>query len=342
MSDKSLEYLYLKQEEVVEAGGRNMEIAIDAVEEAFNLLADGEVMIPDKIVLDLGEKERGRINALVAYLGGDYEVGGIKWIPGFPKNPYKHGLPRAMAINILNDANTGVPLAVMDGTLLSAMRTGAVTGVGAKYLAKEDARSVGIVGAGVQARTQIMALSTVRDIEKVNIFDIREERAEELAEEQREELDLEAVAVDSPEEAVKEADIIVTATVADEPIVKEDWVEPGNFFAHIGSYVEEEYDVILNSEKIVVDDWETVKHRGTPVLARMYDEDYINEEDIYGDLDEIVSGKKPGRENESERIFFAPIGMAHEDVALTYQIYNRAKEKGLGKKLHLWDDPIWV
>ncbi|MEM2890668.1 MAG: hypothetical protein QW358_04975, partial [Candidatus Hadarchaeum sp.] len=110
----------------------------------------------------------------------------------------------------------------------------------------------------------------------------------------------------------------------------------------IGSYVEEEYDVVLNSDKIVVDDWHVVKHRRTPVLARMYDEKLITDSDIYANFDEIVAGKKPGRENDHERIFFAPIGMAHEDVAVASMIYERAKKEGIGKTLTLWNEPIWV
>lgn len=342
MTGKPLEFIYLQQEDVVKAGGRDMNLAINAVEEAFKMLADGEIIIPDKIVLDLGERQRGRINALVAYLGGDYEVGGIKWIPGFPNNPYDHDLPRAMALNILNDAFTGVPLAVMDGTLLSAMRTGAVTGVGAKYLSREDSRTIGIIGAGVQSRTQIMATCTVRDIKNVKVFDIRSERAEKLSSEMSQELDVSAIPVESPREAVENSDIIITATIADEPIVKDKWIKEGSFFAHVGSYVEEEYDVVKNSDKIIVDYWEIVKHRGTPVLARMYDEGMIRDEDIHANLDQIVSNKKPGRENASERIFFSPIGMAHEDVAITYRIYQNARDNGIGKRLRLWDEPEWI
>jgi ornithine cyclodeaminase/alanine dehydrogenase-like protein (mu-crystallin family) len=110
----------------------------------------------------------------------------------------------------------------------------------------------------------------------------------------------------------------------------------------MGSYIEEEYDVVLHANKIIADDWEIVKHRKTPVLARMYDEGKIKDSDIYANLDEIVAGKKKGRETDDERIFFSPIGMAHEDVAVASLIYEQAKKKGIGKKLQLWKEPLWA
>ena len=339
---KPVKFLYLSQEDVVAAGGADMKMVMDAVEKGFKLLHEGKVIIPPKVVLALppSEMERGRGNALIAYVGGDVEAMGIKWIPSFPKNPSKYGLPRANALIILNDTETGMPLAVMDGTLISAMRTGAVGGVGAKYLAREDSEVVALIGTSVQARTQALAL-------KEALPNLKEFRGYRRNEQKRirdmkiiEELTgIKGVPVGSPREAVEGADVIVTATTADEPIVKNAWVKKGSLFIHVGSYVEEEYEVVLNSDKIVVDEWEAVRHRKTPVLARMYDEGLIKDEDIYANLDEIVAGKKPGRENPEERIFFAPIGMAHEDVIVAYAIYKNAVEKGLGKELVLWEKP---
>ena len=344
MVKKPVEFLYLSHEDVQNAGGLDMKMIIKAVERALKMFNAGQVKIPHKIVLDLppGERERGRMNALAAFIGGDWEVAGIKWVPSFPKNPYERGLPRANALIILNDTQTGIPLAVMDGTIISAMRTGAVGGIGTKYLAREDSKIVGIIGAGVQSRTQLMALCAVREIEDARVFDIAKERAQKFVDEMKAKLGIHIKYSKSADEAVKGADIVDTATVADEPIVKNTWLKKGALFIHIGSYVEEEYDVVLHSSKIVVDDWEVVKHRKTPVLARMFDEGLIKDEDIYANLDEIVAGKKPGRESDAERIFFAPIGMAHEDIAAASVIYERAKKEGIGQTLRLWTEPMWV
>jgi ornithine cyclodeaminase/alanine dehydrogenase-like protein (mu-crystallin family) len=231
----------------------------------------------------------------------------------------------------------------MDGTIISAMRTGATGGLGAKYLARKDSEIVGMIGLGVQARTQAMALKEVLpNLKEIRGYRRSKEKAVKDAREIEELTGIRTVAVDSARDAVVGADVVVTATMADEPIVKNAWMKEGSLFIHIGSYVEQEYDVVLNSDKIVVDDWEVVKHRKTPVLARMYDEGLIKDEDIYANLDEIVAGKKPGRENDEERIFYAPIGMAHEDVAVASMVYERAKKEGMGQVLRLWTEPMWV
>lgn len=333
---KEISFIYLTQKEVVESG-LNMRFTLEVIEDVFRLHAEGKVNVPFKTVLDLGERERGRINSMPAYVGGEYDVCGIKWIAGFPKNPLKHGLPRATGLIVLNNSWTGIPLVIMDCTLISAMRTGAVTGVGAKYLARKDSETVAMIGAGVQARTQLSALVHVLDnLKEVRVFDIRMEASKKYAEDMSKETNLKIIPVESPEKAVVGADIVVTVTVADEPIVKEKWMKKGSFFAHVGSYQEEEYEVVLNSDKIVVDEWKHVLHRETPVLAKMYKDGLLSEDRIYADLGEIIIGKKKGRESDDERIFFAPIGMGSEDVAVAYKLYKNAKQKGLGKVLNMF------
>jgi len=300
----AVEFLYLSQEDVIAAGGLDMKMVVEGMERAFKLLNAGKVIIPNKIVMTLppGEKERGRINGLAAYIGGDWEVAGIKWIPGFPNNPSRYKLPRANAFLILNDTNTGMPLVIMDGTLLSAMRTGAIGGgVGAKYLARKDSEVAAIIGMGVQARTQALALKTVLPkLKEIRGFDVWKDRGRLVAKDIEKMTGITTKFVDTPKEAVEGADVIDTVTVADEPIVKDAWIKKGNLFIHMGSYIEEEYDVVLHANKIIADDWEIVKHRKTPVLARMYDEGKIKDSDIYANLDEIVAGKKKGRETRTK------------------------------------------
>lgn len=340
-----VEFTYLSQEDVIAAGGLDMKKAMDSVERAFRLLNEGKVVIPSKIVMVLppGERDRGRINGLAAHLGAGWEAAGIKWISGFPRNPTERNLPRAHALIILNDTSSGVPTAVMDGTLLSAIRTGAVGGIGAKYLAKPDSETVAMIGLGVQARTQAMALKqALPNLKEIRGFDIAKERGMKTAREIEEATSIRTRFVNTPRDAVKDADIIDTVTLADEPIVKDAWVKNGSLFIHVGSYVEEEYAVVLGSDKVVVDDWETVKHRKTPTLARMYDEGLLKDEDIYANLDEIIAGKKLGRTTGRERVFFAPIGMAHEDIAVASAVYEEARRKGIGLKLSLWKKPLWV
>lgn len=333
MSD--IEFLYLNQADVRKTG-LNMAMVLDAVEESFRLHHQGKAILPPKVVLDLDERERGRGNAMPAYVGGDYEVFGIKWIAGFPKNPVRYGLPRATALFILNDSWNGVPLAVMDCTLISAMRTGAVTGVGAKYLARPDSRSVAMIGAGVQARTQLEALKVVLPgLQVVRVYDIRSGSAERYAAEMSAKLGLDVHAVSSAEAAVRDADIVVTVTVADEPIVKDSWMKKGSYFAAVGSYQEEEFDVVLHSDKIFVDGLEHVMHRATPVIALMVRQGLLKEEQI-GELGAVICGETAGRETPEERIFFSPIGMGTEDLCVAYKVYQLATAKGIGTKLFLF------
>ena len=330
-----IEFLYLNQADIRKTGF-HMAMAMEAVEDAFRLHHQGKTILPTKTVLDLGERERGRGNAMPAFVGGDYEVLGIKWISGFPKNPTRYGLPRGIGLFILNDSWSGAPLAVMDCTLLSAMRTGAVTGVGARYLARPDSRVVAMIGAGVQARTQLQALKiALEQLQVVRVYDPRREAADRYAREMTAELDLDVRVVDSPERAVRGADVVVTVTVADEPIVKDAWMKKGSYFAAVGSYQEEEFAVVANSDKVFVDGLEHVLHRGTPVVALMVSRGELDQNRI-GELGAVVSGAIEGRESAEERIFFSPIGMGTEDVCVCYKAYRLALEKGIGTRLALF------
>ena len=325
------EIIYLSAQDV-DATGVNVAAVIDIVELVLSLHDKDRVTLPPKIVLDLDEKRHGRINAMPAYVGGEVNMCGIKWIAGFPNNPVHHNLPRANALIILNDPQTGMPLAILDATRISALRTGAVTGVGAWYLARADARSVAFVGAGVQARTQLEALKSVLSgIDEMRIFDTCREVAQDFVNHCSACYDDVAAGItENPELAVRHADIVVTATVADEPIVKADWLKPGVFFSHIGSYQEEEEAVILQADKVVVDIWEEVLHRRTPLLARMFEAGTIDRSRIHANMGEIINGDKSGRETTDERIFFSPLGLGSEDIAVAANIYQRAIDMKLG------------
>ncbi len=341
MATGKTDFIYLSQEDVLRTGIQMPQV-LDTVESVLALHDADQAILPSKVILDLGERERGRINSMPAYLGREFNICGMKWIAGFPPNPVKHGIPRAHALTILNDAETGVPLAVMDGTFISAMRTGAVTGVGARYLANPGSEVVGIIGCGVQARTQIMALKAAVPARKVvRAYDLRPEARDQFLKWIAAHLDLKGDAADSPRQAVEGSDIVVTVTVADEPIVKDAWLKKGSLFAHVGSYQEEEEAVVFNSDKVVVDIWEEVVHRGTPLLARLFRAGKISESRIHANIGAIIRGKKPGRERADERIFFSPLGLGSEDIGVACLVYRLAKQKGLGVPLKLWETPYF-
>lgn len=345
MAEKA-EVLWLGQQDVIAAGGLDMAATMNDVEEVFRLHAAGECALPEKIVLEWGEPPPGEqgnhINIMPGYLGGRFDVAGLKTIASFPRNPFQRGLPRASALVVLHDAEVGLPLAVMDGTLISAMRTGAVTGVAAKYLAREDVTKVGLIGAGVQCRTQLMAVQIARpSIRRAMVFDIRRQRAEAFAAEMSERLDLDVRVADSAEEVVRQAEVLVTATTTTQPIVRHGWLAPGSFYAHVSGY-ECEYDVIRHADKVLVDDWNQVKHRMYSTVAFMWRDGEFADDDLYAELGEVVSGQKPGRENDREVILFSPIGLGLHDIAVAHRLYKTALSKGLGQKLLLWERPLWM
>ncbi|MCL7746866.1 ornithine cyclodeaminase family protein [Halalkalibacter alkaliphilus] len=343
----NLEFLFLSQDDVKSCGGGDMKFVIDIIEDVISLHDKKDYVLPTKSTLRWGnldaETTSGRINSMPGYIGGEFQATGIKWISSAPSNPFKYNLPRAAGVIVLNNEETLLPEVIMDGTLISAMRTGAVSGVVAKYLAKEDSKVLGLVGAGVQNRTQLMAIQAVcPSIEKVKVADLNLERAQAFCDDMASIMPHAAFEVVSgAEEAVRGSDIFITATVTEKPIVKKGWVDEGSLHIHVGSH-ECEFDVLHQADKIVVDDWEELKHRGVETISIMYTEGEFDPANIHAELGAIVNGKKKGRENDKERIYFNSVGMGIEDVAVAKRIYDRAKEKGIGQPLNLWNSPSFV
>lgn len=323
-----------------------MSLAIDVMESVFSLHQKGDYVLPNKSVLRWGdidsETTRGRVNSMPASIGGEFQSVGIKWISSSPTNPDKYGLPRASGIIILNDYETLFPKAIMDGMLLSAMRTGANSGVAAKYLAREDSKVLGLIGAGAQNKTQLMAMKSVlKNLTEVKINDLNKERAHLFAEEMSEKVNLPIKVVNTAEEAVRGSDVFITATVSKTPIVKYEWIDKGSLYLHVGSH-ECEYEVIEKADKIVVDDWEELKHRGVETISLMYAEGEFNESRIDAQLGEIVNNIKHGRMNDDEFIYFNSVGMGIQDVALASIVYEKAVEKKIGKQLNMWGNPTFA
>lgn len=343
----AVKFIYLSQEDVIACGALDMAATMETVEEAFRVHGKGDYRQPNKVSLRWSDEEtteetKGRLMAMPAYIGGRFAVAGIKWIPSVPSNPKKCGLPRASALIILNDPETGLPLAVMDGTVISAMRTGAVSGVGAKYLARPNSRVLAIVGAGVQARTQLAALRlALPRLELVKIYDPDRERASVFAAEVANKYRLEVNVCSEAKEAIKGCDVLTTPTVAIEPYVEPEWLKPGCYYADISSH-DAKVEVYLRADKLVVDDWGEVKHYDTLLLTRAYRAGLLSDKHIYAEIGQIVTGQKPGRESEEEVIVFHPVGLGIIDIAAAYRVYQLALARGVGIKLPLWEKPLWV
>ena len=338
-------FVYLDQEDTIRAGALDMARVIDRVELALGLLETGDVVDPPKSVLRWSddpemESVRGRVNFLSAYLGGDIDSLGMKWVASFPANRDR-GIPRATALIILNDPATGVPVALMEGSIISAARTGAMTGVAAKYLARPDTESVGIIGTGVQSRTQLLALCAVLpDLSEVKVYNRTRETAIRFAAEMGARTGKRITIVDRPEDAVRGLDLALVATTAHQPLMEGAWLSPGMLTVQFSGH-ECDFEVIRRADKLVCDQWETVKHRGITTPAIMHQQGLLQDGEIYADLGEIVTGKKAGRESPEELIHFAAIGLGVNDVAVASMVFQAATEMGIGTPLSLWKSPMW-
>ena len=341
MSNHRIDCLYLSQEDMLAAGCLDIAMATDAAEAALLAYDAGEVIFPDKIVQIFSDQTQERINCLPATFKND-AICGVKWVSVFPLNPEKHGIQNLSAVIILSEIEHGFPIAFMEGTLCSNMRVGAMGAIAAKYLARPDATSIGIIGAGEQAKMHLIAMKTV--VPSLKTCRVAAKAQSEVATfvEQMAPLlpGMEIVDCgDDLEAAVEGADIIVTATSAQAPLLKAAWVKPGAFYSHVGGW-EDEYAVAKKCDKIVCDDWETVKHR-TQTLSRMYKDKELSDDDIYGNLVDIVAGRKPGREHDDETIYFNAVGLAFADVAIAHAMYLRSKDAGVGQDLRIQHEMIF-
>jgi len=321
------ELLYLSQADVVAVGLTMAEI-IESLETAFQEKGNGNTEMSPKPGVHPGGNDNF-IHAMPAYIPA-LKSAGVKWVSGFPGNSQK-GLPYITGLLIYNDVDTGIPLAVMDCVWITGMRTGAATALSAKHLARPDASVVGVLGCGVQGRTNVEALNVLFPLKKVVAYDMDGNAVRTYAEEISGRFDLEVFPVDTPKEAVSGCDIIVTAG----PILKTPhatietgWTDPGAFASLVDFDSYWQPDAMAESAKFCTDD--------TTQLRHYQGMDYFqNIPPIHADLGELVVGKKPGRETDEEITITANLGLAIDDMAVAPMLYRMALEKGLGTKLPL-------
>jgi ornithine cyclodeaminase/alanine dehydrogenase len=321
-----VELIYLSQEDVVSL---KMPIG-DVITVVENVLREhglGHFENPPKP--GIHPQPDAFIHGMPGYLPRQ-KAAGLKWVSSFSSNAGL-GIPPVMGLFILNDVQTGQPLAVMDCRWITAMRTGAVSAVAARHLAKKKSAAIGIVGAGIQGRYNLLALAAVMPaLERVRVFDINPRTCDDFVAAFAGDLQLQFEIGPSPRDVIEGADIIVTATGRlDQPIFKEKWISPGTLVLPV-HHRGWENSTLHRMDKFVTDDWqqlklahETVGGFDGPLPER------------HAELGQIITGEKPGRENEEERIIDFNYGLAIEDVAMANEIYMRAKAKGLGQILPL-------
>ena len=331
----------ITQKDLIEAGCFDMKEAIRICEEALIEFSKGNVIFPDKVSVIFDEKTQSRINCLPAGLKNE-QIYGMKWVSVFPQNPYQKDLPNLSAVILLSELENGFPIAFMEGTLCSNMRTAAMSAIAAKYLAKSVPETIGFIGTGEQAKSHFLAMKNVFPSIKKCSISANSDSSEEMFIRQMSRLvpNVSFMAYNEDyRDAVKDADIIVTAISGQEPILKADWIKNGAFYCHIGGY-EDEFAVAEKADKIVCDDWSVVKHR-TQTISRMYQQKLLKDEDIYANLYELVTSMKPGRENEEEFIYYNGVGLSYIDIALANWMYKKAVSAGKGLLITLQDKSMF-
>ena len=336
-----IECLYLSQEDLLEAGCLDMRMAMDAAEKAMLDFQKGDILFPEKIVQIFDQSTQERINCLPATLLPE-KICGVKWVSVFPMNPERHGMQNLSAVVILSEIEKGFPVAFMEGTLCSNMRVGAMGGLAARHFARQESEVIGFIGAGEQSKMHLISMKTsvpaLKECRVASKYDAEEDQF--IAEMSTIFPEMTFVAAKTDlKVAMDGADILVTGTSAQAPLLKAEWMKPGAFYSHIGGW-EDEYAVAQQCQKIVCDDWETVKHR-TQTLSRMYKDGELSDDRIHGNLVDILSGSKPGRESDDERCYFNAVGLAYVDVAIAHAMYQRALDAGKGTSMALQETMIF-
>ena len=369
-----IKFLYLSEPDMIKAGVKNMDQCVEAMEDLLVTLNKGDyvmagvnhnshgaqVIFPDDPQFEGMPKNADdrRFMAMPAYLGGKYQMAGMKWYGSNCENKAS-GLPRSILMMMLNDKDTGAPLALMSANLVSCYRTGAIPGVGAKYLAGKDSETVTIIGPGVMGRTCLLAfLSVCPKITTVKVKG-RGQRSlhafEEFVKKECPQIQ-QVIVCDSMEEAVKDSDIICVTSTApvkeiDFPYIAEDWVKKGALIC-LPSAARFDDDFLINRCKKVVDNYKLYEAWAEEFPYPSYEmvqiigskfTDYLHEgriqrEDIV-DIADIINKKHPGRESDDEIIVYSVGGMPVEDIAWGGTVYRNALKEGIGVELPLWDQP---
>lgn len=325
---------FISEHEVAQIFKNNSDLIFKIVEDAFYKYANGEVIFPDKISIIFNQETQNRINCMPAALLND-NVCGLKWISVFPSN-VSQNMQNVTGVMLLSEINHGFPLALIDGTFCTKIRTAAVGCLAAKYLAPSKVEKIGIIGGGEEGRMHFTLLKHLYP----SICECRISSRSNKTEQEFIDCfknitpDVNFIACNNDSHlCAKDADIIVTAISSQEPVLKANDITKGSLYIHVGGY-EDEFGVALKANKIIVDDWEASKHR-TQTICRMYKQGLLKDSDIYANLTDLILRRKVGRKDDNEFIYFNSVGLSFIDLNFAFTIYNEAIKKGVGKILFL-------
>ena len=308
--------------------------SLPLVRNAFIKKINKKTQMPPKSYL-VFDKYNGDVRTMPSYIEGE-KIAVVKVVNSHGDNSKKN-LPTVIGTIILIDVRTGFPLSIMDGNIITSLRTSAASAIATKYLAKKDAKTLGFVGAGIQAESQIEALTGNMKVEKISIYDIDHNKAKKFIERMRKKSEID-IEFNSLEDTVKNNDILVTTTPVRKPIVKDRWIKDGTHINAIGADgpgKQELESSTLKRSKIIIDDYEQAIHGGevnVPLKRNI-----IKISDIHGEIGEIIAKKKSGRTNPNEITIFDSTGLAIQDAALAAEIYKRAEVQNVGRFIKLFN-----
>jgi len=318
--------LYLSQADVAKVN-LDMATVINLLDTAFHEKGAGKVEMPPKP--GIHTMPDAFIHAMPAFIPA-LQSAGIKWVSGYPDNQ-KLGLPYITGLLILNDVKTGIPYSVMDCAWITAYRTGAASALAARYLARPESKTAGILACGVQGRTNLEALKVLFPIERVYAYDIHPDRQQHYVDEMSIKLNVEVIAVKEPKQAVIESDLVVTSGPIlkhPTPTIQKDWLQPGSFGSAVDFDSYWSAGALSQMDRISTDDHAQFQYYKSVGY-------FQTTPDPYADLGEIVAGLQPGRQNPVERTLAINLGLAMDDMAVAPEIYRRAKGMGIGTWLTL-------
>jgi alanine dehydrogenase len=309
------------------------EAILAAVEDGLRAQGSGLAAIEPRVHLRPDPSVRGHFNVLRGYLQ-PLQLAGVKVIGDYVDN-HELGLPSELGLLCLFDALTGTPVAIVDGTALTSMRTGALTALGARYLARRDARVLGHVGARGTAYWNVRLLDRLFDFDEIRVHSRRPESRDAFARQLEADLDKPVHATGSWDECLRGADIMVEASRLEhpEPLLRTEWVEPGCLVIPYGTVSAVELTLIDVMDKIVVDDWGQARAGPFGALRAHVDSGRLNEGNLHAELCQIVVGDRPGRESDDERILFWHRGLSLSDIALGHALVEAARRAGIGQVL---------
>ena len=326
-------FVYLSDKDLIDSWDGNIEHLLNLVSDAFISWKNDEIILPGKSSQIIDPTNQSRVNCMPCTMP---KIGfsGVKLVSVFPDNPL-YGLPNVSGALLLLDATNGTPVAVMGAEFITSLRTALVGALAARHLAPREPQEIALVGSGEQAFMHLVVLASLfpslKSCRVASRTSESERRFIGRVCDHIPGLHLDACS-SNYEAAVREADIVVTALSSQVPILKASWIKEGSLYIHVGG-VEDEYGVAEKANKIVCDNWEALKHRGSPTISHMYSDGLLTDEDIYAELAEIIAGEKPGRESDSEFIYFNSIGLAFTDICVAAALYHQSEACGRGMTL---------